>query len=103
MNPALNEGLPAFLAPGAGLNSGFMMPQVTGMELHAQLQKLAPEQASRMVFVTGGAFTDAGGNFEIAGLAIFLPRTRKKSRSKDRMCSRLYPVICGSLRIASLA
>src|SRR5579864_2367414 len=29
VNPALNEGLPPFLAPEAGLNSGFMMPQVT--------------------------------------------------------------------------
>src|SRR5271166_5455693 len=29
VNPSLNEGLPPFLAPGAGLNSGFMMPQVT--------------------------------------------------------------------------
>ena len=26
VNPALSEGLPPFLAPGAGLNSGFMMP-----------------------------------------------------------------------------
>jgi len=26
VNPALNEGLPPFLAAGAGLNSGFMMP-----------------------------------------------------------------------------
>ncbi len=30
VNPALSEGLPPFLAPGAGLNSGFMMPQVSG-------------------------------------------------------------------------
>src|SRR5262249_23690504 len=29
VNPALSEGLPPFLAPGAGLNSGFMMPQIT--------------------------------------------------------------------------
>ncbi len=29
VNPALSEGLPPFLAQGAGLNSGFMMPQVT--------------------------------------------------------------------------
>jgi histidine ammonia-lyase len=28
VNPSLNEGLPPFLAPGAGLNSGFMMPQI---------------------------------------------------------------------------
>jgi histidine ammonia-lyase len=33
VNPALNEGLPAFLAPGAGLHSGFMMPQVTAAAL----------------------------------------------------------------------
>ena len=30
VNPALSEGLPPFLAAGAGLNSGFMMPQVVG-------------------------------------------------------------------------
>ncbi len=34
-----------------------MMPQMTGMELHAELVRLAPEQAARIVFVTGGAFT----------------------------------------------
>jgi histidine ammonia-lyase len=33
VNPALSEGLPAFLAPGAGLHSGFMMPQVTAAAL----------------------------------------------------------------------
>ena len=34
-----------------------MMPQMTGMELHAELARVAPEQAARIVFVTGGAFT----------------------------------------------
>jgi histidine ammonia-lyase len=33
VNPSLNEGLPPFLAPGAGRNSGFMMPQVTAAAL----------------------------------------------------------------------
>jgi histidine ammonia-lyase len=33
VNPSLNEDLPPFLAPGAGLNSGFMMPQVTAAAL----------------------------------------------------------------------
>jgi histidine ammonia-lyase len=33
VNPALNEGLPPFLAPGAGLHSGFMMAQVTAAAL----------------------------------------------------------------------
>ncbi len=33
VNPALSEGLPPFLAAGAGLNSGFMMPQVAAASL----------------------------------------------------------------------
>ena len=36
VNPALNEGLPPFLAPGAGLNSGFMMAQVTAAALASE-------------------------------------------------------------------
>jgi len=34
-----------------------LMPQMTGMELHAHLLETAPEQAANMVFLTGGAFT----------------------------------------------
>jgi PAS domain S-box-containing protein len=34
-----------------------MMPTVTGMDLHAKLSVTVPDQASRMVFLTGGAFT----------------------------------------------
>ncbi len=34
-----------------------MMPQMTGMDLHAELVRTAPEQAARVIFVTGGAFT----------------------------------------------
>jgi histidine ammonia-lyase len=41
VNPTLNEGLPAFLAPGAGLNSGFMMPQVTAAALVSENKVLA--------------------------------------------------------------
>ena len=41
VNPALNEGLPAFLASGAGLNSGFMMPQVTAAALASENKGLA--------------------------------------------------------------
>jgi CheY-like chemotaxis protein len=35
-----------------------MMPEMTGMDLHARLQALAPDQAANMVFMTGGAFTE---------------------------------------------
>jgi histidine ammonia-lyase len=41
VNPSLNEGLPPFLAPGAGLNSGFMMPQVTAAALVSENKVLA--------------------------------------------------------------
>jgi histidine ammonia-lyase len=41
VNPALSEGLPPFLAPGAGLNSGFMMPQVTAAALVSENKVLA--------------------------------------------------------------
>jgi CheY-like chemotaxis protein len=33
------------------------MPTMSGMDLHAQLLALAPDQAAKMVFLTGGAFT----------------------------------------------
>ena len=41
VNPALNEGLPPFLAPGAGLNSGFMMAQVAAASLVSENKVLA--------------------------------------------------------------
>jgi histidine ammonia-lyase len=41
VNPALNEGLPPFLAQGAGLNSGFMMAQVAAAALVSENKVLA--------------------------------------------------------------
>jgi histidine ammonia-lyase len=41
VNPALSEGLPPFLAQGAGLHSGFMMPQVTAAALVSENKVLA--------------------------------------------------------------
>jgi CheY-like chemotaxis protein len=40
-----------------------MMPQVTGMDVHAELIRLDADQASRMVFITGGAFTPRARRF----------------------------------------
>jgi CheY-like chemotaxis protein len=36
-----------------------VMPEMTGMELYAEIAREAPEQLDRMVFVSGGAFTPA--------------------------------------------
>ncbi|HIA04908.1 MAG TPA: histidine ammonia-lyase [Myxococcales bacterium] len=41
VNPALNSGLPAFLAPNVGLNSGFMIAQVTAAALVSENKRLA--------------------------------------------------------------
>lgn len=40
-----------------------MMPEMTGMDLHRELSRVAPDQAARMVFLTGGAFTPAARLF----------------------------------------
>jgi CheY-like chemotaxis protein len=40
-----------------------MMPALTGMDIHDELSKLAPAQADRMVFITGGAFTTRAQTF----------------------------------------
>jgi signal transduction histidine kinase len=40
-----------------------MMPEITGMELHAELAATAPDQAERMIFMTGGAFTPQARQF----------------------------------------
>jgi CheY-like chemotaxis protein len=44
-----------------------MMPEMTGMQFHAGLSAAAPEQASRVLFLTGGAFTPATQAF-LAGV-----------------------------------
>ena len=53
VNPALNEGLPAFLAPGAGLNSGFMLAQVTAAALVSE-NKVFAHPASVDSITTSG-------------------------------------------------
>ena len=37
--------------------SDVMMPQMTGIELFEELLRVAPEQAPRLIFLSGGAFT----------------------------------------------
>jgi signal transduction histidine kinase len=43
--------------------SDLMMPEVTGVEIHEELSRIAPDQAERMIFLTGGAFTDRARDF----------------------------------------
>ena len=40
-----------------------MMPELSGMDLHARLAQLAPDQVGKMIFMTGGAFTEQARSF----------------------------------------
>jgi len=40
-----------------------MMPEMTGMELHAELMNKLPQEASKLVFMTGGAFSATATSF----------------------------------------
>jgi histidine ammonia-lyase len=53
VNPQLSEGLPPFLTAGAGLNSGFMMPQVTAAALVSE-NKVFAHPASVDSITTSG-------------------------------------------------
>jgi histidine ammonia-lyase len=53
VNPALSEGLPPFLAPSAGLNSGFMMPQVTAAALVSENKVLAHPASADSITTSG--------------------------------------------------
>lgn len=54
-----------------------MMPEVTGMELHARLTRVAPDQADKMIFLTGGAFTTGAREFlkQVQNLVVEKPFT----------------------------
>jgi histidine ammonia-lyase len=53
VNPALSEGLPPFLAADAGLNSGFMMPQVTAAALASENKILAHPASADSITTSG--------------------------------------------------
>jgi histidine ammonia-lyase len=53
VNPALNEGLPAFLAKDPGLNSGFMMAQVTAAALVSENKVLAHPASADSIPTSG--------------------------------------------------
>jgi CheY-like chemotaxis protein len=52
-----------------------MMPDLTGMAVHDTVAQLCPPAASRMVFVTGGTFTEEARSFAArhAGRCLFKP------------------------------
>jgi two-component system NtrC family sensor kinase len=67
-----------------------MMPEGTGMDLHARLRELAPALSRRMLFVTGGAFT--------AGAEEFLKRPDIHSLEKPITFDQLRTALAGLRR-----
>lgn len=67
-----------------------MMPVMTGMDLAHELERVAPDQAARMVFVTGGAFT--------ARAREFLEHTTNPRLEKPLDLERLHAVIADLVR-----
>ncbi len=67
-----------------------MMPDMTGMDLHRELSRVAPEQANRMIFLTGGAFT--------AKARKFLSETPKENMEKPFDPANLRAIVQRYLR-----
>jgi histidine ammonia-lyase len=54
LNPDINEGLPAFLSPNAGLSSGFMIAQIVAAALINECQVLAHPSSTGSIPTSGG-------------------------------------------------
>ena len=55
-----------YLATGAPVDAilcDLMMPEMTGMDVHEELSRIAPRKADKMIFLTGGAFTARAREF----------------------------------------
>jgi CheY-like chemotaxis protein len=66
-----------------------VMPQMTGMDLHAELTRTVPGMAEKMVFMTGGVFDDRASEFldNIPNAQVLKPFCRKTLRQliQDRI------------------
>jgi CheY-like chemotaxis protein len=67
-----------------------MMPDMTGMDLHRELSLVSPEQADRMIFITGGAFTEKA--------RAFLSETPKEHLEKPFYSANLRAIVQRYLR-----
>ena len=71
-----------------------MMPEITGMDVQAVLERDVPELASRTVFMTGGAFTERAQQF--------LDRFEGRILEKPFRMADVQRVVCSMLDIGRL-
>jgi PAS domain S-box-containing protein len=57
-----------------------MMPEMTGNQFHEELSRILPEQAARIIFMTGGAFTPETRTFleRVTNLKLLKPFTKEE-------------------------
>jgi len=57
-----------------------MMPEMTGNQFHEELSRILPEQAARIIFMTGGAFTPETRAFleRVSNLKLLKPFTKEE-------------------------
>ncbi len=67
-----------------------VMPEMTGMDLHDELMRIAPAHARNMIFATGGAFTPKARDF--------LDRVPNPRIDKPFAVPNLLAIISGILR-----
>lgn len=65
-----------------------MMPEMTGMDLHEEVLRVAPDQAERMVFLTGGAVTTRARDFVEAVPNLVLDKPFDVQRLREIVRSR---------------
>ena len=64
-----------------------MMPAMTGMDLHAALAQAQPDLAEKMIFMTGGAFTENASRFLEQHPGRSIDKPFKPSGLRDRVRS----------------
>ena len=72
-----------------------MMPDMSGMELHAWVSRIAPDQAARVVFLTGGIFTTGARAFlaAVPNTHIEKPFDTRRLRMVVNSCLRRHEAI----------
>jgi CheY-like chemotaxis protein len=66
-----------------------MMPELTGIDLHAELGRTAPELQARMIFVTGGAFTPEAQRFLETTVQPWIAKPFDAATLKEMIAARL--------------
>lgn len=83
------ELLMAGAAPFDAIICDLMMPRLSGVELHEELQRRLPAQADRMIFLSGGAVTPSAQEFVARSRAAMLT----KPITGDQLRAALAPVL----------